>query len=533
MADDNDSICCGGIIVIAVYLAVIYLIFAYLFVPALCVATIIMIVYILYNFSKAFSTGIKQENPDDPSQNAQPAYKQYFFRKAFADLKEITRENYALNIESLKGLWHKIKAAFFKGTQAWVAWPIGLAAILAIPVAIIVGGAVYLVVTLLHILTVLGVATGVLVLAGTLRTVESFNMARQRIFFACPNCYHKFPIPIYQCPNCDSEHTKLIPGQFGLLKRKCQCGTLLPTTFFNGRNKLPSKCPECHSPLTSDVGVAINVHYPIVGGAASGKSSFLVASMLELEKMGESNQYSLSFPEKADEMSFLKAKRDFEKGARLLKTATDKPKAFLAKIQSDNTRRASHLLYLYDAAGEAFEKLDRLRPHAYFEYISGIFFIVDPFSIPAVRQEYGDLVESHLDRVNPSGEQPQFVFDRMFNHLEQQEMLKDWKGRFKIPIAVIITKADAFNIHESIMQTELEQPDKDPDTIASDKVRQWLLKCGQGNFVRVVENSFTHVKYFTCSPLGRLPDEESTTSFIPMGMDEPIKWLFSARRILQ
>ena len=48
------------------------------------------------------------------------------------------------------------------------------------------------------------------------------------------------------------------------------------------------------------------------------------------------------------------------------------------------------MLYLYDPAGEAFGETEGLALHKYQGYLSGLIFLIDPFTIPAVRLEYQD-----------------------------------------------------------------------------------------------------------------------------------------------
>ena len=538
--------CCGIVAIIgaiALYIGVLYLFFRYAFIYVLFIAALIMAVWILVNFSKACARCMKRELPgaaDIKPTGSQPAYKQYFFRQAFIDLKDITLENYELNKESILTIIEGTKDKLFSAeTKTLITWPLGIAIFIAIPFAIILGGAVYLIVTAIHVLAVLLSASVIVMTAMVFRAIEYLNMARWRIFFACPSCYERFSMPVYSCPNCNAQHTKLVPGQYGIFKRKCECGNLLPTLFLNGKNKLPSKCPNCNHPLTAEAGVSINVHYPIVGGKSSGKSSFLVASMMVLSEKGKEEGYNLSFPEKRDKENFERFETNFKKGIPPIKTAReDKPRAFLVKLQQEGKKKPAHLIYMYDAAGEIFEDLDSLRHHKYFEYLSGIFFLIDPFSIPVIKQEYESELSKYYKNVLPSEEPPHTIYDRMIINLEQyrgQKKVLLQEGKYKIPIAVIITKSDAFDLQSKITSLNLElfnaEKNKIEEDIFSEQIRDWLSNNGEGNFVRSVESMFTNVKYFSCSALGHMPDAASDRPFTPKNVDAPIKWVFSFRKI--
>jgi hypothetical protein len=285
--------------------------------------------------------------------------------------------------------------------------------------------------------------------------------------------------------------------------------------------------------LSQDIGVAINVHYPIVGGGSAGKSTFLVASMLELEKQSKQGGFTLSLSEKSDIQAIEKARDSFSKGIILDKTTTYKPKAFLAKLQKDGSKKQPpYLIYMYDAAGEIFEDGERLHQHVYFEYINGIFFLIDPFSLPVVHQEFEQELVKAGERIKTSREQPKDVFDRMVNHLKQHKELKKQKDRYTIPIAVVVTKTDAFGLESKISQVP-EQKGKSPEEVSSEKIRSWLINNGEGNLVRSIENMFASVQYFSCSAFGHVPDEKSPEAFIPKKVWAPINWIFSYRKILQ
>jgi hypothetical protein len=536
----NDE-CVGIAIVAAIYIGAVVLFFQYIFVPVLYIASLIMAVYILSNFSKACIKCFKGQLPgasEDKPSGDQPAFKQYFFKKAYIDLRDITIENYKLNKESIKQFINTIKSKFFNEGATWATWPVGLAAFMAVPVAILVGVGIYLTVTFFHVMIVLSSAISIFITSMIFIGIENINMARWRIFFACPNCYDKFSMPIYFCPTCNAKHTKLVPGQYGITKRKCECGTLLPTLFFNGKNELLKNCPKCNHQLSSETGMAINVHYPIVGGQSTGKSSFLVASMITLREMSEEEGFSLTFP-KEDRVKFEKFETDFKTGIAMNKTVVqDKPRAFLLNIDTKVDKKPPHLIYMYDAAGEIFENMDSLRLHKYFEYISGIFFLIDPFSIHVIRRKYESELLNYSKNIGPSKEKLQDIYDRMIINLgEHKENRKIFfsDGKYKIPIAVVITKSDAFDLDNTIKNINsdnMELENQIDNDITSNQIRDWLYNIGEDNFIRGVESTFANVKYFSCSALGRMPNEISNKEFVPKNVESIIKWMFSFRKII-
>ena len=290
-----------------------------------------------------------------------------------------------------------------------------------------------------------------------------------------------------------------------------------------GRNKLPSFCPhneDCGQPLNSRSGVIRNLHVPVVGGPASGKTSFLMASMCELHELAKSNVLLLGFPEKKDETLFERCRKDFLHGTIVGKTAEQSPSAFLVDLETSGSKS---LLYIYDAAGELYQHTDELARHEYYGYTHGIVFLLDPFSLPQVQIDYASSLKNSTDQVKPCAEMPQDVYDRMIGTL--RAFSNNDRSFRSIPFAVVITKGDAFGIAKTIDVTTANSTagssKEDPESAA---VRQWLINNNESNLVRSMENDFKKVRYFHCSSLGRLPDN-SSSPFNPRGVLDPLGWV--------
>ena len=72
------------------------------------------------------------------------------------------------------------------------------------------------------------------------------------------------------------------PSKYGVFKRKCQCGHKIPTTFFNGRQKLQAVCLRCGT-LLKDGGKHIDIVIPVVGGTSAGKTCFINMAISQIE----------------------------------------------------------------------------------------------------------------------------------------------------------------------------------------------------------------------------------------------------------
>ncbi len=63
---------------------------------------------------------------------------------------------------------------------------------------------------------------------------------------SCPNirCNHKMKRNVYVC-DCGEHLKKLSPSTYGIFKKKCSCGRVLPCTVFAGKHKMRDSCPKC------------------------------------------------------------------------------------------------------------------------------------------------------------------------------------------------------------------------------------------------------------------------------------------------
>lgn len=345
---------------------------------------------------------------------------------------------------------------------------------------------------------------------------------------------------------CNAKHTKLVPGKYGIFNRKCECGCSLPTLFsiilyvpsfcvpvirriscssFNEKNSLTIKCPNCKDTLISDLGATTTLHYPIVGGRSAGKSSFLKAGMIALSELRGND---ISFPDKKDSLTFAEDKINFKKGKVSSKIPDEaKSRAFIARIQNKHIGKPSHLIYMYDVPGKICAKsepihsditnADIMKLQEYYRYINGIFFVLDPFSIFSTEGESSHKLPKFVDNIKPSEnspiDMPINIFNIMIETLEchtKKRKLFPRKSKYKIPIAIIITKSD-------LLEMEMNP--------SSEEIREWLKEANQSEFIENVEDKFTHVKYFTCSSLGHNPSEKS--EFTPINVEKPLCWMGS------
>lgn len=482
----------------------------------LAVGAAVMTIIVLVNYVRAMGRNLFfgpgwADGPDGP----EPAFRQYFFRKAYHDYAAIVRDSSGFNVGVAEVAFNGVKVLFTKtGWGAAFTWPLGVIAFGILGAGAVAAAASYVAFGATHLLLVLALCAVAVMSAATFRLAEYGSMLWRRIFLACPNagCYRKLSLPVYLCPACGARHGRLIPGSYGIFRRRCRCGEKLPTLFLFGRSKLPALCPHeaCGRPINAEAGTVRNVHVPVVGGPAAGKTSFLMANMCELDARAAGGELTLRFPEPKDQALFERCRSAFASGDLVPKTAEQSPDAFLVRVNDGDAR--SVLLYVYDAAGELYEQTDVLRTHEYYTYLHGILFLVDPFSLLRLQSDERALLTQRRADLKPSQERPQDVYDRMIGTLRGQAKLG---RRFQSqPFCVVVTKGDALGA----------------DLGTSAAVRAWLEEHGEGNLVRSIEHDFKEVRYFCCSALGRMPDG-SAAPFTPDGTLAPLAWVLSRQGV--
>jgi len=513
------------LIALCIYIVIIVLLFQLAIRILFPIGCVVFIGAVLFNYVKVmYDELIVGKGWTDSPAGAEPAFKQYFFRKAFYDYWEVLTKSGVRNLGLLE--WVKdlgLKLFQWNGIL-WFTWPLALCYIAIVVAGTLAGVLAYLVFGLVHLTIVLATAALAVAAAYTLRGVELLVMLKRRISLKCPNgeCHGDISLPYYICPNkmCGARHDNLLPGSYGVFKRQCKCGAWLPTLFLFGRNELTSYCPSCNHLLNSSMGVTRNIHIPIIGGRSSGKSHMLAAAMIEIHRRADDNRLSLAFPDAKYEKDYVEWKRYFDSGNTLMSTRLKSPDAFLVNLNSGG---GDCLLYAYDPAGELFRQTDEMRTQEYFYYVNGIIFLIDPFSLPKVQHRLQKELSTKSE-IRPSELAPQ---DAYANLLQILQLKKGLGSRSAKRLAVVLTKTDALGISDEIQQIAAHQPlpeRGDGQAADSNAVRAWLDQNGEGNLLRGIESDFKNVSYFYCSPLGRLPDS-SSAPFVPDRILNPFGWL--------
>lgn len=357
-----------------------------------------------------------------------------------------------------------------------------------------------------------------------------------RAYYRCPGCHEAMDIPVFLCP-CGTEHTRLWPSLYGILQHICKpCGRPLATTEWNGRRDIDRKCVHCNRPLNADIGMLTNVHVPVVGGPFAGKSNLIVGAVHELILRSEaSGVLQISFPDSVHERDFKANVARLDGGRELAKTTEIVPQAYNLSVRKAGDR-VGKIVYVYDAAGEAYASEGQSLQQIYFKYVHGLIFVVDPFSIPDLRHELGAKIDDVRMTLRPSPVGVMESYERMLTVLEANLGLVRNKA-YPHPISVVVTKVDALDLETRIGAPAAQiMLARDPTVgtvgLAIDRlVREFLRHYGLENFVRDIDRQFASARFFSCSALGRMPGT-SVDRFVPLRALDPLESILARVGVL-
>ena len=76
----------------------------------------------------------------------------------------------------------------------------------------------------------------------------------------------------------------------------------------------------------------------------------------------------------------------------------------------------------------------------------------------------------------------------------------------------------------------LQKPALTEDDAINVLVREFLCKHDLDHFVRDAEMQFSKVRYFSCSALGRMPEQLNTNPFEPLRVANSLIWLLASAK---
>ena len=321
------------------------------------------------------------------------------------------------------------------------------------------------------------------------------------IGYRCPRCKRLTGLPMFQCPQCGTLHKNLRPSARGIFHIKCQCGTSLPTTCFNGRSKLKAFCPYCNESFAH--GGASQFGIQIVGAVSSGKTTFLAAFWHEYSNILK-RSFDINYTT-SPKKSFDKLEAWYQNG--LSNATTEMNARMYSIIHNFKDNKTPLQLSFYDIAGEAFNRLGDDVQQQQFQYCEGVILLIDPSMDPA---------KTHESIAN-------FIFE-----------IKKLKGiaadsLIDIPVAAVISKSDLHRREIGLLRINREadsRPDTDKALIQNEICRKFLQAHGFVSVLNLIDSTFTNVKFFPVSAMGHEADGSEYSSW---GVLSPVFWIIEQK----
>jgi hypothetical protein len=442
---------------------------------------------------------------------ADPATLEYFYGPALTDADHAMRVAYG-NCHSLWQRGARAVVSSFGRQEVILTGPLGVGGAVGMAAGTAVGTVAAAGCALVHLLAV-GISAASVRAAGTvLRFVDSAVLRIKNIRMVCPKCYERVPYPSYECPGraCARRHHDVRPGRFGIVRRRCQCGTRMKTLLLFGSAQMDAYCPHCGTSLEHRPGKAPEIVLPFFGAAGAGKTRLLFSMVAQLRLWSEeagrrldgsdhetaaerSGQKQADIKKRADikraevkragEERFVAELADtatvgkLENASKWLSpgNATDKtppelPRAYVVRL---TTNHDAWLLHLFDAAGEFFYTPERTQELRYFSQARTFILVIDPLSVESFWDRLLPDQQAELKAVRSAAPAPDLAYQQAHQEIEAMGVQLS-----KAHLAVVFSRADL-----------IDTPDDDVATWATDEL-------GLGNLVRSARLNFKEACFF-------------------------------------
>lgn len=214
-----------------------------------------------------------------------------------------------------------------------------------------------------------------LLFSGIVMLIEKCITIYYNMKYPCPLCHEPSEPAIYMSKGIELP-VRLRPGLYGLFRIKHpSTGEQMATMLFNGRDKLPRKCPHCGNIIKAKIGE--EKHFTLVGLPESGKSSLVYRIIGEMMRAHSNIEITddLDLPaRRAIEGVIKNGKLDFA----VEKTAIKRQRSIQLSVHRTGI---PYRLFINDVAGELFTKSGmNYDTVPFFKDIQSIIFLYDPYT---------------------------------------------------------------------------------------------------------------------------------------------------------
>jgi hypothetical protein len=419
--------------------------------------------------------------------DGEPAELSYFYGPAFAEIEHAATVAYHVGRDSVKWGTRQSGRAFesrydsFAGQRMLVV-PLAIAGAVGMYAGTAVGAVLFAGVALIHAV-VAGAVLGVMRVSGlVLRMTDSGMLRIKNIKMTCPYCFERVTYPAYKCPNgeCEHVHHAIRPSKYGIVRRRCLCGTKLPTLLLLGSARLDAYCPYpgCGRELEHRPGEAREVVLPFFGAAGAGKTRLMYGIVTLLKSI---SGLEAEFADSDTKLRLSEVRPLLAPGKAPAKTARTLPHGQTLRVRSGNRTR---LLQLYDSAGENFYQAETAEALGYLNKARTYVLVLDPLSVDYLWNQLPPQRRAELTAIR--SEAPA----SLAYETTTQEMEAKGQRLKKARLAVVFSRAD-------LLDAPPEQP-----------VEVWAEQTlGLGNLVRSVRTQFGEVGFFRTASVLTSHDE--------------------------
>jgi len=410
--------------------------------------------------------------------DADPAVLEYFYGPALTDADHAVR----VANGTCRDLWQRgarAVASSFRGEGVILSAPVGVGGAVGMAAGTVFGTVAAAGCAVVHLLAV-GISAAFVRAAGTaLRAVDSAVLRVKNIRMVCPNpnCYERVPYPSYECPGraCSRRHRDIRPGRFGIVRRRCQCGTRMKTLLLFGSAQMDAYCPHCGRSLEHRPGKTPEIVLPFFGAIGAGKTRLLFSVVTQLLLWSRAagpgrERFTAELADTATTSKLVDASTWLSPESATGKTPAELPRAYLIRMTAGHERR---LLHLFDAAGEFFHTPGRTQELRYLNKAETFILVIDPLSVEAFWDRLLPEQQAELKAVRSAAPPPELAYQQAHQEIEAMGVRLR-----KARLAVVFSRADLIGV-----------PGDDVAAWATDEL-------GLGNLVRSVRLNFREADFF-------------------------------------
>jgi len=315
-------------------------------------------------------------------------------------------------------------------------------------------------------------------------------------------------------------------------------------------------CPQCHTRLPYEFGIAASPLVAMIGAKGTGKTVYLtvLSEVLQSEQIREDFNVDVhpigdgldGFTSASQwvQQNVRRVYRDYQLFPATTQAIDGRKEPLVLEWRSERAGRFRYLrrrrfrtnyLSFYDTAGEDLSSQSNAHELHYLRAAHSLILLLDPFQLPKAQQRLR-LPASAITSKEPTRQ----VLARVTEALKHSD---NWDGeKITIPVAVAFVKMDAFYDQLGATHPLRTRPrmaggyDEAVGRTTHEQVSSLLQSWGGGDINQHLDVNYRTYQYFFVSALGRQPDYDTATvnplGVNPYRVEEPLLWLLSQGDVL-